>query len=1237
MKKILLIQSLMAMLCAAVIPPAMANTLSGDKNGFSKSHWLLITEANKTQGIIELTEALDRISQTYGVYFTFDRELTAQYTVVYDESKYSSAEEAIQLVLKETNLAYQIFEKQFVIIYRNDKAGLESVKQMISHLQGFVKEKEASITSTNWTSKAAVRKLEGRDLRRTVLHPLSLNISGTVTDQSGIPLIGVNILVKGTNMGTATDAEGKFFLQDVDEQAVLVVSYVGYETQEVPVAGKSSIRIMLRDDSQLLDEIVVVGYGTQKKVNLTGAVDQVGSEVFDNRPMPNVTQGLQGVIPNLTITLADGKPYRGASYQVRGLGSIGQGGSALVLIDGVEGDPTTLNPNDIANVSVLKDATSAAVYGARGAFGVVLITTKEPEIGRTSVTYSGNMSIKAPTFVPDMVSDPLVYTDMFVEAYSAYYDYSRTPSSFHRSLSYSQDYHNEIRKRAGNPNLPDVEVDDNGRYQYYASTDWWDLLYKDQILGNEHNLSIQRGDDKSRFLISARSYNQGGLFAYNSDDFSTLNLRAKGSVKIFDWLEIGNNLNLSNEKYFYPVNVSGGVIWYGLVNDSPPMAPMFNPDGTLTMAAAYSVGDLQYGKSGINTKNRIVRNTTSFDASFLDNSFHVRGDFTYRNSDKGQITKRVPVPYSNQVGVISYLGSTTNDLTNRNSGVNYLAANFYTEYEKTFSNVHYFKGLLGYNYEQSEYNSLSTRRNGLLFPDAESLSLTNGGGITIDNNYNKWRIAGGFFRFNYNYNERYLVEVNGRLDMSSKFPTDQQWGFFPSISAGWRITQEPFWNVSTDAISNLKLRASYGSLGNGNVPPYTYQELFNIYTMNRLIGGTINQATSTPAVIPNGLTWETSTTADIGLDLELLDSRMQFTGDVYVRKTKDMFAVGLDLPATFGATPPKGNYADMTTKGWEISLGWNDQVSLGNKPFRYNIRATLSDYVSTIDSYTNPKKDLGSAWDARFNYYPGMTIGEIWGYETEGFFTSEEDVKNHADQNLYSPSSTKTWLPGDIKFRDLNNDGIISYGDNTVNNPGDRKIIGNSSPRYAFGLNLGANWNSISFSVFFQGVGQQHWWPGTDNALFWGQYNRPYDLIPKSMLGNIWSEDNPDAYFPRLRGYVALQSSRELAVVQTRYLQNVAYVRLKDLRIGYQLPVNWISKARIKNAQLYLSGVNLWSWSPLYKHQNSFDVANIYGEDQDSEAATRIPGGIQGGISNGAQTYNYPTLKGVSFGLSVTF
>ncbi len=486
------------------------------------------------------------------------------------------------------------------------------------------------------------------------------HLTGRVTDESGIPIVGANVVEAGTTNGSITDIEGHFSF-DVASNATIRITYIGYLEQNINTAGLTKIDITLVEDTKSLEEVVVVGYGVQKKVNLTGAVEQVTSEVFDNRPMSNVTQGLQGVIPNLNISLADGKPFRSASYQVRGISSIGQGGSALVLIDGVEGDPTMLNPNDIASVSVLKDAASAAIYGARGTFGVVLITTKNPNKEKTSVTYNANFMMKSPIVVPDMVTDSYTYASMFVEAYSSFYDYARSPSTFHKSVPYSQDWHDEMAKRRPGSGKPEVEVDDKGKYLYYANTDWYDLLYKDQIYGTDHNLSVQGGTEKADFLISGRFYQQDGVFNYNSDEYSTYNIRAKGSARIFDWLRVENNMALSERNYFNPLTVADGNVWYGLESEAEPMSPMFNPDGTLTMAAAYSVGDLWYGKSGTKSKRRQISNTTSFLASFLDNSLRVIGDITYRNTDNRENTRRVPVPYSPQVGVVAYLGSSTND------------------------------------------------------------------------------------------------------------------------------------------------------------------------------------------------------------------------------------------------------------------------------------------------------------------------------------------------------------------------------------------------------------------------------------------------------------------------------------------------------------------------------------------------------------------------------------------------
>lgn len=1095
--------------------------------------------------------------------------------------------------------------------------------------------RERALTAVLESNDLLFPKINGTDIEKrepiaaTQQNPSEdIRLRGTVTDEKGEPIIGANIFIPGTTIGTVTDIEGKYSLS-VPKGSKLVFSYIGYDNQTFTINNQTILDVSLRVKTSDLDELVVVGYGTQKKVNLTGAVDQATSKVFDNRPISNVVQGLQGVIPNLNLSFSDGKPMRSSGFNIRGNTSIGQGGAALVLIDGVEGDPSMLNPNDIASISVLKDASSAAIYGARGAFGVVLITTKDPDKEKTSVSYSGNISVKSPTIVPDMVTDAYEYASRFKEAYSAYYDYTRTPSTFHKAVKYNEDWYKEMAKRRPGSGLPEVETAADGTYLYYANTDWYGLLYKDHLFSHDHSVTVQGGGSKSGFMVSGHYNKQEGLFTYNSDDYSLFNIRAKGSARIYPWLTVSNNMEYSQRNYFNPLTVADGNVWYGLESEAQPMSPMFNPDGTLTMAAAYSVGDFWFGKSGTNYGRRILKNTTSFATTFWEHSLRVNGDITFQNRDGNNMTKRVPVPYSPQKGVIAYLGSSTNDLWKENSLNKYLAINLYGEYEKTFKDRHYVKGMVGYNYEQSISDYQLTRRNGLIFNDADNLNLTNGSSISIPGDYAKWRIAGGFFRMNYVLLHRYLFEVNGRLDGSSKFPVKQQWAFFPSFSAGWRISEEPFWHIGHNVVSDLKIRGSYGSLGNGNIAPYAFQELFNIYQSGRLISGELKQTTQLPNIIPDGLTWETATTLNLGADIGFVGGKLRFSGDYYVRKTQNMFSVGKQLPAIFGAEVPKGNYADMTTKGYELSLSWNDRFSFFNKPLSYDIRLTLADYSSVIDKYNNPEKNLGE-------YYEGMTVGEIWGYVTEGFFVSEEDVKNHASQKLYYASNSGKWLPGDIKFKDLNDDNVIDYGTNKVSDPGDRKIIGNSTPRYTFSANLGADWNGFFFSVFFQGVGKQNWWPGFDNALFWGQYNRPYNNIPKSMLNEIWSEENPNTYFPRYRGYVALQGTRELSVVQTRYLQNVAYLRLKNLRMGYNLPKNILRPLKMQAGRIYLSGENIYSWSPLYKHTRNFDVSTIYGEDYEAKNMVGY-GGKNSIIASGGRSYNYPLLRSLSIGLSVTF
>jgi TonB-linked SusC/RagA family outer membrane protein len=1055
------------------------------------------------------------------------------------------------------------------------------------------------------------------------------------SDGSGA-LPGVSVILKGSAQGTTTDENGTFRITVPSPESILIFSFVGYESQEVLIGNRSVLSISLKADTKALEELVVVGYGTQKKMNLTGAVDQVTSKVLENRSLPNLAQGLQGVIPNLNLVMGDGKPTQSPAYNIRGATSIGSGGSALVLIDGVEGDPSRINPNDVASVSVLKDAASAAIYGARGAFGVVLITTKTPQKDRTTINYSLNHSIKSPIAVPDLVTDGYTFAKMFNEGWSAWNDYSQTPQNVNKTVKFSPAYLAEFEKRSKDPSLPKTVVDPvTGEYVYYENMDWYKELYKKNLSATEHNLSVSGGSGKADFLVTGRYFGQDGLFKYNSDDYKIMSLRVKGSVQLYKWLNVSNNADFSSMKYHNPLNTGeGGSIWRNISDEGHTMAPMFNPDGTLTYSAAYTVGDFYYGKNGIDMDRRVFRNTTSFASQFFNDVVRIKGNFTYQNTDNNEYRRRVPVPYSRKPGVIEYVGTNYNDLQNYLRNTQYTATNIYAEYEPKVGANHYFKALAGFNQETSIYKALQVVRNGLIYEDATDINLALGQTISTGGGYDKWAIAGGFYRLNYSYKERYLLEFNGRYDGSSKFPSNQRFAFFPSVSAGWRISNESFWKASPKLFSELKLRGSYGSLGNGNISSYAFQEKFNITQSGRILNGVRPQQAGQPAVLPNGLTWETSSTADFGVDVSVLANRLTINADAYQRKTTGMFTQGMTLPAVFGTDVPKGNYADLTTKGWEASVTWRDQFTVGSKPLNYSIRLTVADYTAKIDKFNNPDKRLPTNSNDTPTYYTGQKLGEIWGFVNDGYFTSADDITNSAKQILYKASTTGKLLPGDIKFKDLNGDGVIDIGDNTVNKPGDRKIIGNALPRYTYGVTLGGDWNNFFVSAFFQGVGKQDWYPGSEAALFWGQYNRPYNKIPTWQLGNIWSEENPNAYLPRYRGYTAQNSSGELAQNQTKYLQNVAYLRMKNIQIGYNLPQTLISKLKMAGARVYVSADNLFTWSPLYKITKDIDVENIGRSDTVLSPADDASNPNRNNSGNGN---NYPILKGFTMGLSVTF
>lgn len=1064
-----------------------------------------------------------------------------------------------------------------------------------------------------------------------------ISVTVKVTDKAGA-MPGAGILVKGTTNGQITGADGTATLTNVAPDAVLVVTFVGYQTVEVPVKGRANVSVTL-EDSLTLDEIVVVGYGTQKKANLTGAVDQVGSETFEGRSNANLTQMLQGQIPNLNLKFKDGRPNSSPSYNIRGTTSIGQGGSALILIDGVEGDPSLLNPNDIESVSVLKDAASSAIYGSRAPYGVVLITTKTAKQGKPTVSYQANLTFEQPTTIPDYVSNGYTWADHF---YKAYYNYNLSnPSGINKTMEFSTAWLAEYQRRNETGNyevlVSDGSIGTAGRWLYFIEgEDYIGKLYRNHMTSQTHNISVSGSDDKFDYYVSGRYYGNNGIFDtdVNPESYKILNGRMKMRYKVTPWLRISNNTDISWTKYVMPQTYSegNGNIWRNIADEGHPCSPIWNPDGTLSHSAVYSVGDYLYGHSNRGYINRQVKTTFAAQAKFLDDRLRLNADFTYRNKDFNTTVKKVKSEFSRYEGTTETISGTQSYLSETIRNYEYLATNEYVEFEDTFAGKHYFKALLGYNYEQETYKNTYSYNDDLLTPDVTNINLAMGiDNRSITGDYYRWRTVGAFARINYAFADRYLIEVNGRYDGSSKFPQRQRWAFFPSVSVGWRLTEEPWFKVSKDAVSNIKFRASFGALGNSNVGNYAYDETFS-FDNGRIINGAKVRYTSAPAPIPESLTWETAQTLDFGLDMSFLKGRLSFTGDYYIRKTLDMYTVGPTLPDVFGASSPKGNYAEMTTRGYEMTIRWNDSFNLAGKPFNYGLKASLVDYKSIIDKFNNRKKELSTA-AYNTNYYAGMVVGEIWGFVSNGLWQNQDEIDAAeagalaAGQKYYNPlmqtSKTYKLYPGDIKFEDLNGNGYIDRGQNTVDDSGDRKIIGNSEPRYIYSFGIDLEWNNIFLSAFFQGVGKQDWYPSNEASVIWGQYNRPYAQMPKWHLNNYWTEDNPDAYLPRYAGYYA-PFYKGTNNANTRYLMDVSYIRLKNLQVGYTLPAKWTDAIKMKKVSVFFSGENLWTWSPMYKYTRDIDVtANIYGTDSV--------------LSSTGDGFNYPTLRSYSLGLNITF
>lgn len=990
-------------------------------------------------------------------------------------------------------------------------------------------------------------------------------ITGKITDEDGNPIIGANIIEKGVaSNGTVTDIDGNFSLK-VQSNATVTVSYIGYVEQEIRVEGRNFFSIVLKEDTKTLEELVVVGYGTQKKLNLTGAVASVSGDVLSDRPIGDIAQGLQGVIPNLNITFTSGQPSTTAGINIRGNTSL-NGGSALVLIDGVEGDISLINPQDVESVSVLKDASSAAIYGARAAFGVMLVTTKQGrENQKTKINYNNNLAWSTPARLPEMPR-----ADVWARAWNDAYD-SESPGDYYFNERFLTALDAHIADPEHNPAiLVDTEgiqspnyTPSNPGWAYVGNTDWIHEFYKDAAFMQQHNLSISGGTNKSSYYLSGGFKDQGGIFRYGNDEYKRYNLAFTFDTKMTDWLDLGfsTKYNYTNNNEPYKAG-STAETWYYEVYRMFPTLSVFLPNGdfagmSLSRGNFNVIGHMAEAGRSINTGNDMWY-TGRFDLHPLE-GLSIKGNYTMNKYFGRSKIHRKTVYQTMPEGVSPIESQTPNFVSNTNIENNYQTFNVWAEYNWSINKLHNFKVMGGYNQEGKDYKGLSFKMSDL-FDNETPISDLAINYVSNNETDTRWRVQGLFYRVNYDFMSKYLLELNGRYDGSSKFPAGKRHVFVPSASAGWRMSEEGFFAPLRNVVDNLKLRASVGVLGNQAISSYfSYIASLSGGAMsNYMMNGEPLTYLSAPS-LPNNVTWEKVVSCDVGIDMALFGNRLSGSFDYYIRDTKDMIRT-VTLPAVLGTSGGQENIADMRTKGWELEISWRDKISnvLGS-PLTYSISAGLSDYQAEITKFDNPTGSLSM-------YYKGWEMGNYWGYVTDGFIKDEHEAArmNYIQNYIYH-----TWKPGDIRYKDVNNDGVINIGKNTLDDPGDLVIIGNNTPRYRYNTQLDISWKGIGLWVMFDGVGKRDVWTTSDQ--FWGFPRGIYNgNIFQYHIDNTWSPENPDAYYPRKS-----LNNRNIQR-QSKYLLNAAYLRLKSLTFSYTLPEQYISGLFIEQLRFYVSGNNLW-------------------------------------------------------------
>ena len=1089
-------------------------------------------------------------------------------------------------------------------------------------------------------------------------------VKGQIVDAEGEPIVGATVVEIGTTRGTVTDLDGKFQLNS-PANAKLRITYVGYKTVETK--AHDGMKIVMQHDNAQLDEIVVVGYGQQKKVNLTGSVTNVDiSKTLGGRPEQDVAKALQGAVPGLTITNTSGDINSQPTMQIRGLGTLSNGATSnpLVVVDGVPVDDLTMvNAADIATISVLKDAASTSIYGSRAAFGVILITTKEGKKGeKVQVKYDGHFAWDRATVLPD-------YPDVPSQLEAAMIGAKRTDGSdpelfgmyFSQMLPYAKAWKEQHSGKKGYSEMkPFQSMDNVGDYYfngnqpfYYADYDIQDIWYNKAAPSQSHSVSLNGSSGRTSYYTSFSYDYKQNLMKFNPDKLSRYNFTTNLKTDVTDWLTVGTRVNFVRRSF------SKADSWNNVYQYLWRWGSFFIPSGYM-----YDENGEKLDYRVVAMQKQAARKTTVHDQARFnayaiahitkDLTFNI--DYTYQIDNYNYKTSDHSVYGMNWSGVTpTYIVGTSSSNTSReNIKQNRWTANAYLNYNHTWVDAHNLGVMVGVNGERFKSDEMWANRTHLYNEDYPELNLAYGEmkDATISSFTGDRSTAGYFGRINYDYKGIYLLELNGRYDGSSRFPAGDKWAFFPSMSLGYRFTEEGYWKNLHDVINNGKLRFSYGEIGNEAIGDNMFISTISPVAQSSLYwldknGNKLNQF-QLPDWVSSSLTWERIKTTDVGVDLSFLNDDLSLTFDWYQRTTNDMLAPGKAIPDVAGASAPFTNAGSLRTRGWELSLSYRKQI---NKDLNVYGTFNIGDSKSKVTKWNNDSKLIGhtggivSASNARMYAYEGETWGDIWGFETDRYFTVDDFDGQNADGTWkYKPgiadqtgiqTDNFVYGPGDIKYKDLDNSGTIDGGNGTAENHGDLKVIGNTMPRYEYSFHLGGSWKGLDLDLFFQGVGKRDMWTQS-SFVFPLMRDADKALYANQTSYNVYDPANGIVDISQSNRYPCLYSGNEgsgnvtgLASIggehnyypQTKYLVNMAYLRLKNVTIGYTLPASITKKVYMEKVRFYGSVNNLCL---LYNGAKDYPV------DPEMNAG-------QGSLSYGTWGRTYPITRTWSVGVQVTF